>query len=468
MMPPTQTTQVHILWALALVLAVSGCATRYENRDVNKNTVSDSFGDVVVYQSAEEFKSKPPECLGVLPLSAAQKQFEPTQDLRKALHANLAPTGIKLVPMQRIDMIFKSSASEAVNLKNVSAATACDTLLSGEITDRQTRFLGVYSEVKVAANIRITRVSTGTVIWRGKHTAVVRDGGLPINPISIIGGSISAGMNLRDEQITRTTNDLARRLVIAIPNLKYTDKDSDLVSKTPALPHSTDSSVHGFIASLEDRKTPELIHVLTTALDDSKWSDPKDRLVLSEYLLKKDPDNSQAMFANATARLENTQPEESLLMANRALAIDSTNPDIQFLKGRALLQLNQPVEAIVPLLKAAGSENPKAVYFTALGLAFNQLGNHEFALASLTRSLQLEPDKPYVLIQQAIAYVGIGDESGAANSLKKSMVLSIIGKDHRNASRALGVFKSMDLPTLISPEELLAYETKINSILTTP
>ena len=468
MMQPTPSSQMHTLLTLAMVLAVSGCATRYENRDVSKNTVSDSFGDVVVYQSAEEFKSKPPECLGVLPLSATQKQFEPTQDLRKALHANLAPTGIKLVPMQRIDTIFKSAATEAVNLKNVSAATACDTLVSGEITDRQARFLGVYSEVKVAANIRITRVSTGTVIWRGKHTAVVRDGGLPINPISIIGGSISAGMNLRDEQITRTTNDLARRLVIAIPNLKYTDKDSDLVSKTPASSHSTDSSVHGFIASLEDRKTPELIHVLTTALDDPKWSDPKDRLVLSEYFLKKDPNNSQAMYANATARLENAQPEESLLMANRALVIDATNPDIQFLKGRALLQLNQPVEATLPILKAAGSENPKPVYFTALGLAYNQIGNHDFALAALTRSLQLAPDQPYVLIQQAIAYVGVGDELSASAILKKCMLLSIIDKDHRNASRALSIFKSMDLSAHMSPEELVAYETKINGLLTTP
>ena len=174
------------------------------------------------------------------------------------------------------------------------------------------------------------------------------------------------------------------------------------------------------------------------------------------------------MYANATARLENAQPEESLLMANRALVIDATTPDIQFLKGRALLQLNQPVEATLPILKAAGSENPKPVYFTALGLAYNQIGNHDFALAALTRSLQLAPDQPYVLIQQAIAYVGVGDELSASAILKKCMLLSIIDKDHRNASRALSIFKSMDLSAHMSPEELVAYETKINGLLTTP
>jgi Flp pilus assembly protein TadD len=357
-----------------------------------------------------------------------------------------------------------------VNLKNVSAATGCDTLMSGEITDRQTRFWGVYSEVKIGANITITRVSTGSVIWRGKHTAVVRDGGLPINPISIIGGSISAGMNLRDEQVIRTTNDLARRLVTAIPHLRFRDKDSDLFASPSVLPLVNDSSAsaHGFIASIEDRPTAELVRILSAALMDKRWSDPKDTLVLSDYLLKKDPNNIQAMVVNATARLENSQPEESLAMVNRAIAVEGNNPKSQFLKGRALLQLNKPAEATEPLLKAAGSDNPQAVYFTALGLAYNQLGRHEFALASLTRSLQLEPDKPYVLIQQAIAYVGAGEEAEAAVALKKCMVLSIIANDPRNAKRALSIFKSMDLSDHTTSEELMAYEIKINSLLTTP
>jgi hypothetical protein len=190
-----------------VVFLISGCATRYVDRDVEKVEASDSIGDVVVYKSSDEFKDKPPVCLGVLPLKASQKEFEPTQDLRKAIHAYLAPSGVLLVPLQKIDANFNEPQSEIANLKNVSSAVGCDTLITGEIFDRQTRFWGVYSEVKIAANIRITRVSTGTVIWRGKHTAVVRDGGIPLNPLSIIGGTISASMNLRDEQITRTTHD---------------------------------------------------------------------------------------------------------------------------------------------------------------------------------------------------------------------------------------------------------------------
>ena len=459
-------TNQILIW---LIVAISGCATRYVDRDVDKVAATDAIGDVVIYKSAEEFKTRPPVCLGVMPLTAGKKEFEPTIDLRKALHAYLAPTGISLVPLQRIDQNIKSGIAETVNLKNVSAATACDTLMTGELIERQTRFWGVYSEVKMAADVRITRVSTGAVIWRAKHTAVIRDGGLPLNPISIIGGSISAGINIRDEQITRTTNDLARRLIIAIPYLKYTDKDSDLIAKPVLAPTESDKSqsVHAYISSIENHPLAELIQELTAALLDEKWSDPKDRLVLSDYLLKKDPQNTAAMFANATARLEISQPEESLVMVNRLIVLDSKDPDIQFLKGRALMQLNQPAQAIEPILKAAGSDKPRALYFTALGLAYNQLGNYEYALASLTRSLYIESDNPYALIQQATAYVGVGDEAEAAVTLKKSMVMSIIAKDHRNANRALSIFKSMNLTEQISPEELNALEIKIGSLLTT-
>jgi len=457
-------------FSLAAVFLICGCATRYVDRDVDKTSASDAMGDVVVYKSSDEFKTNPPTCLGILPMGVEKKEFLPSESLRKAIHAYLAPSGIALIPLQKIDQHYKSSLDNAVNLKNISKATDCDTLITGEIIDKNTRFWGVYSEVKIGATVRITRVSTGAVIWRGKHTAVIRDGGLPINPLSIIGGTISAGMNLSDEQITRTTNDLARRLVFAIPNLKYTDKDSDLLAKSakPPLVKDSSQSVHAYITSIENFPQPDLIKQLTASITEGAWNEPSDRIVLSDYLLKIDPPNTTGMFANASARLELSQPDESLAMTNRLLLADNKNPEFNFLKGRALLQLNNPAEATEPILKAAGSENPKAMYFTALGLAYNQMGNHEYALASLTRSLKIDPDKPYVLMQQAIAYVGIGEETEAALTLKRCMVLSIIAKDHRNASRALNIFKSMNLMDEMSPEELNAIETKISSLLTTP
>lgn len=453
-------------FALSVTLVLfTGCATRYVERDVEKVEQTDSIGDVVVYKSSDEFKNNPPVCLGVLPLKASQKEFEPTQDVRKAIHAYLAPTGISLLPLQKIDASIKENQSEAANLKNVSIAVGCDTLITGEIFDRQTRFWGVYSEVKIAANIRITRVSTGAVIWRGKHTAVVRDGGIPLNPLSIIGGAISASMNLRDEQITRTIHDLARRLVTAIPNLKYVESDSDVAQKPFIAPIDKPQSVHAYLNSIENYPAVELVAELNSALTSDQWREPSDRVVISDFLLKKDSKNTAAMFANASAKLDLSEPDAALSMSTRMLEIEKNNPEFLFLRGRAFLQLNRPSDATEPLLKAVGADRTKAIYPTALGLAYNQIGNHELALASLNLSLKIEPDRPYALLQQGVAYVGIGDEPSAALALRKSMVLSIIAKDQRNASRALTLFKAMGLTEQMSPEDLSAFESKIDGLL---
>lgn len=133
---------INTFAVIALLVLFTGCATRYVERDLEKVEQTDSIGDVVVYKSSDEFKNNPPVCLGVLPLKASQKEFEPTQDVRKAIHAYLAPTGIGLLPLQKIDANIKETQSEASNLKNVSSAAGCDTLITGEIFDRQTRFWG--------------------------------------------------------------------------------------------------------------------------------------------------------------------------------------------------------------------------------------------------------------------------------------------------------------------------------------
>ena len=461
-------------WLAAALLTLPGCATRYVERDPDKEDSTDALGDVVVSKTSEDFSKNPPLCLGILPLSAAKKEFEPTQDLRKAIHAHLAPTGIILLPLQRIDASLAPGATDPARLQAVFAATGCDTLMTGEISERQSRFWGVYSEVKMAAALQITRVSTGQVIWRGKHTAVLRAGGLPLDPFSALSGVISAGVNLRDEQLTRTTHDLARRLVAAIPQLKFAEKDSDLAQGAgarlagqaiPAPGLVGRPSVHAFVSSIEQRPAAQLGPALASALASEDWPEPADRIVLGEFWLKKDSQSSAALFEIASARLALDEPAAALGAAKRAIQIDGQAPEYQFLLGRIYLRLEQPAQATQAMLKAVGAPNPKAMYFTALGLAYNQLGDYALAVAALSRSLQLEPGKAYAMLQIGVAYVGMGDDAEAAKALRQSMILSIANNDHRNASRALAAFKAMDLQAQVSVDELDALEAKIGKLL---
>ena len=146
------------------------------------------------------------------------------------------------------------------------------------------------------------------------------------------------------------------------------------------------------------------------------------------------------------------------------MALERNNADAQFLKGRVLIQMNRPDEAAEPFLRAAGIDPSKAIHFTAVGLAYNQLGQYDIAIAAFTRSLAIQPDNPNVLNQLGIAYVGVSEDLLAFQAFKKSIIQSIINQDKKNAARALGLVKSMNLVDQISSEELQAIEDKIASI----
>ena len=141
------------------------------------------------------------------------------------------------------------------------------------------------------------------MIWDGHHTAIMRDGGVPLNPLSLVGGAVSAGANLRDEQIKRTVHDLARRLVHAIPQLRYIDDVTVATASKPA-PQSKGEPVQNFLAALETQTDEEKKNSLVAALDGDLWSAPKDRLAIAESLIRIDQKNPRAYAEASVAKLE--------------------------------------------------------------------------------------------------------------------------------------------------------------------
>lgn len=423
------------------------------------------IGDVVISEAAAEYESSPPVCLGLMPFTVSRQSFSPVEDVRKAFHAHLAPTGIRLISLQKIDSLIDASVTEEKNLQKIAEATQCDTLITGEVTDRKTRFWGVYSEVRAGARLKIIRVSTGKVIWDGRHTAVMRDGGVPLNPVSLVGGAVSAGVNLRDEQVKRTVHDLARRLVHAIPQLKYID-DMPVVANAKAVTQTAPKAepVQSFLTSLESQTDEEKKTSLVAALQSDLWGAPKDRLAIAEYLIRLDQSNSRAYLEASVAKLSLSEPTQALELAKKAVKIDAANPDHQFQLGRTHLHLNQAEQALGPFLNAVSVPNPKSLHFNALGLAYNQTGRHAMAAAAFTKSLELDKDNPFSLLQLGLAHVGLGDEAEAAKIVRKSMILSIAANDAVSARRSLNLFKAMNLNTRISQEELKVIEERIEKI----
>lgn len=450
------------------VALVAGCATRYVERDVSKSEVTDNFGDVVVSQASDELKKNPPTCLGVLPLLAAKTEFAPTEDVRKAIHSHLAPTGVRLIPLQKLDRLYDKRLSVKDNVTAINVATGCDAFIVGEVTDRNTRFWGVYSEVKIGAKLQVMRAGQDKPIWEGKHVAVVRDGGIPLNPVTVITSAVSASSNLREEQITRTTHDLARRLVYAIPGLKFQDElvadnegKSTVEPKTDAQPAI--SPLANLKAELKDKTDLEIEKRLVNELSEGQWNN-KDREALAELLITKAPQNPLGYAEMATVKLATGQGGMAVMYGKKLVQLEPNNPDNQFLLGRAFLKAEKPEEAVQPLLKAAGAELPKPVYFTALGLSYSQLGKYGLAIASYKKALEFAPADPFVLLQLGMTQAFDGDESTAALTIRQSMIAAIANSERASAEKSLTALRSLGLDTQLSAEDLRAIKDRIQRL----
>ena len=205
------------------VLSITGCATRH----VESTSGYAKQNDVIVFESSEELKSNPLSCIAVFPLTTKKTDLDGAELIRRELHAHLAPTGIRLIALQRIDAVIKLTDSSLGNLNaNVAKSIGCDAIMIGEVIDRGSSQYGIYSEVRAGANIQIIRASTGDILWQGSHTAVIRGGGIPLGMVNVSLNVLFAGLNLYGDRDVWVVHDLARRIVLAVPGLIYQDLSS--------------------------------------------------------------------------------------------------------------------------------------------------------------------------------------------------------------------------------------------------
>ena len=447
-------------------LFLAGCATRYVERDPSKEEASDGVGDVVVSKASEEYRNQPPTCLAVLPMQATNEEFYPTEEVRKAVYSHLAPTGIRLIALQKIDAIFDKKSSTKENISAINAATGCDGFIDGEVFDKNAKFYGIYSEVRIGAKLKVLRNNSDKAIWEGKHTAVVRDGGIPLNPISAVATVVSAGANLRKEQITRTTHDLARRLVFAIPGLKYQDD----VEIRPIASRVQDRGIEGRTSldvlkeRIANKDQFEIESILVNELSVGKIASQKDREEILELLIAKAPNNPYGYAEMTKIKLSAGHGTQAVDYAKKLIAIEPRNPDNQFLLGRAYLKSDMPDEAVGPLLRAAGADIPKAVYFSGLGIAYSQQGKYELAIAAYRRSIELDANNQFTLIQLGMAHAFAGQEAQAAKVIRKSIVLSIANNEKNNAESGLNALTSLGLEGQLDQTDLNAIQEKIKNL----
>ena len=462
--------------ALLMIVCIfsTGCVTtRYVERSSDHTkqkpdsvATNDSIGNiyhgVVVFESSEELKANPLSCLAVFPITAKGGDTDSAVSIRNALHANLAPSGIRLLPLQKIDAAIKANGD--LN-SAVVKVIGCDTVMVGEVIDDPSSFYGMYSVVRAGANIRIVKVSTGDTLWRGNHTAVLRAGGLPLGFLDVPMNVFSAVRNLTKDQSSRVTNDLARRLILTIPGLAYQaevlpDEEQPILTAVEVRPPQT---AYGLLSGLESAPPGEVRQRLVGELKSNRWNSPKDRVLIAEALIRADDQQPLGYYEAALARLRLSEPIMALPHAERAATLESENADSQFLLGRVQLAINKPQDSIKPLLKAVALDG-KEIHLNALGTAYNQLGDYPKAAVSFAKVLTKDTDNSYAFLHGAIANAGTGANTEAVRMLRRSMIVGIARSDSPAATRALNILRAMDLARLLPDGELEVLESKIKML----
>ena len=212
-----------LLTAVLAGLLLSACGTPGY---VNENRSSAEMGEdtpsveTVTYKIHNAFRERPPQCIAVLPLDDNDKLQEgEREDVRRIFYAQLAPQKKRDVELFEVDNALATLPEEFRNdPMALGYALECDAVLTGRITHYGSGFYGLYSNVTVGADIKLIRTSDGAILWEGRHVASSHGGTVPLTPVGLVSGVVSAANNLNDEQFARVTNDLARRLVSTIPD----------------------------------------------------------------------------------------------------------------------------------------------------------------------------------------------------------------------------------------------------------
>ncbi len=126
-----------------------------------------------------------------------------------------APKDVELTLVDRVT--GGKPVTDAAGLRRVARRVGCDWVLTGRITDFNVDFLGVYSNIRIGADLKLLRASTGKVVWSGRHVAQGRAGSVPLTPLDLAVGAVKAVSNLEPDQLERVAADLARRLVRTMP-----------------------------------------------------------------------------------------------------------------------------------------------------------------------------------------------------------------------------------------------------------
>ncbi len=403
--------------ALALLpaLALAACGDPAYVDTAHPGTVL-PWQDAVEYRVAPSWRQAPPDCIAILPLAADSKAVgaDGAAIVRRAVYGHLAPQGRRFVPLERVDHVAAGlSGDAAARRRDLGRRLHCGAVLSGTVTDYSADFYGLYSSVSVGATLELRRADDGALLWQGRHVAHSQGGGVPLSPIGAAMGVMDAAVNLRDEEMLRVADDLARRLASTIPDDVVAAYDDPAAG--PVRMSSPPASAASFLAGLAGEGAEQRRAALLQAVETRRFTGA-DGWDMVAALLAAAPGDARAQLAAGNWQLAEGDYAGAVAAADRAAALDPLLAPAYFLRGRVLLREREFDRAEPALLRAVALDRTNPLYLDAVGALNGERGETDRALAAYRLAVAADPGDAFAWYNAAVIHYNAGRAEQAAES----------------------------------------------------
>jgi hypothetical protein len=191
-----------------LLVLMSGCLARRQ----------------VVFQEMDALHDEAaPRTIAILPFVDQTGTPALGHMVRESLYGHLSYRPFEDVELARVDHVLQDAKDIAVAqlspqaLRQLGARLGCDAVVTGTVTEFERLYMGIYSQLSVGAEIVIYDTHDGRRLWSDRYVARLQDGSVPLTPLGIPLSGARSGWNLRDSQIVRAVDELARYLADRIP-----------------------------------------------------------------------------------------------------------------------------------------------------------------------------------------------------------------------------------------------------------
>jgi tetratricopeptide (TPR) repeat protein len=463
----------HTVGWLPLALLLVGCAApSYVDKGKGSSSGKDDPFNSVVFQVHEAYKTSPPDCVAVLPFETSAKDagedisVDQTETVRRAFYAHLAPQGKRDVELPRINFVLsKMDEVERTNVRVVGARLNCAAVVQGKVTEYGSNFYGLYSKVAVGADLKLLRAVDGEVLWEGSHVAQSHGGSVPLSPIGLAMGIYDASNNVRDEQIFRIIDDLARRLVSTIPDdlIAVLDEPLTPVKVASVISEHKPGSIEEFMASLDEKTVDEQKTALLEAIKERRFGEEQSA-TLFDKLIGVAPDEPDGHSSYAQYLVGEGDYSAALDQAEQSLALDDDAHATHFLKGRILIKLDNLTGADQAIVKAAALDETNADYLNGLGYVNSLRGNDDRALAAYRIAIERDPSNGFAYYNTGVTLHNNGDIEEAADAFYGAGLAYIKTGNYGPATKALTDLKGLVENGLDRSEEIKTLEDALKSL----